>query len=492
MEREEKEQAAIEEYEENFGSLDYEKSYHKLFELLWYGQLPCVDIKGITSELQDELSFIKKCLWKNQPISCNSIFQKRPTEKGMCCSFNMKNAEEILKSSNYKDSIVMRQKEEAGMAFQESQRPRWYADKKEPIPEAGNEKGLILVVDGHADKLTMGSVESSLDGFAVVVDERNKFPLVSRSNIFARPGQHTNIKIAAIHLEGKDEIRKYTPEKRNCYFPDEFELKVHQQYSQSNCILECKTEFAAKCFATCNSTEHDCYCKRNMIKNDLNIDSDDTCYPWYLPATNDMAKKFCSPWNTKKFEKIMRNQVPEDHCSYCLPDCTTTQYDTSISYAKLKKCDITSVGGNNKLCGLIDNPLNPAAWTNIAQNEYKEANVTIPWYLKTNLAPIKSKASSHKFSNIRTLGEGMISNAIFASELKMDPTYDAFDRDIGTINIFFGQEEILKYVTKNEMSVTSFISQIGGSLGLAMGISFISMVEFIYWFTYRLFQPRMG
>ena len=85
----------------------------------------------------------------------------------------------------------------------------------------------------------------------------------------------------------------------------------------------------------------------------------------------------------------------------------------------------------------------------------------------------------------------MSSNAIFASDLEMNPSYDAFERDIGIINIFFGQEEILKYATKNEMSVISFMSQIGGSLGLAMGISFISIVEFIYWFTYRLFKLRI-
>ena len=34
-EREAKEREAFDDYEENFGSLDYEKSYHSLFELLW-------------------------------------------------------------------------------------------------------------------------------------------------------------------------------------------------------------------------------------------------------------------------------------------------------------------------------------------------------------------------------------------------------------------------------------------------------------------------
>ena len=34
-------------YEDTFGSLDLEKSYMDLFELLWNSQLPCTDVKGI-------------------------------------------------------------------------------------------------------------------------------------------------------------------------------------------------------------------------------------------------------------------------------------------------------------------------------------------------------------------------------------------------------------------------------------------------------------
>ena len=94
-ERENQTREAVRKYNESFGSLDLENSYLPLFELLWYGQMPCNDVKGITSDVKDELSFIKKCYWKNKPISCSAIFQKRPTDRGMCCSFNMEKAENI-------------------------------------------------------------------------------------------------------------------------------------------------------------------------------------------------------------------------------------------------------------------------------------------------------------------------------------------------------------------------------------------------------------
>ena len=57
-ERKKQERRAFENFDRMFGTLDMEKSYSKLFELLWYGQLPCFDVPGITSAERDEL-FLK-------------------------------------------------------------------------------------------------------------------------------------------------------------------------------------------------------------------------------------------------------------------------------------------------------------------------------------------------------------------------------------------------------------------------------------------------
>ena len=57
-EREQKAKEAIRDYDDMFGSLDYEKSYFAMFELLWYAQMPCTDVKGLTSETKDGLSSV--------------------------------------------------------------------------------------------------------------------------------------------------------------------------------------------------------------------------------------------------------------------------------------------------------------------------------------------------------------------------------------------------------------------------------------------------
>ena len=38
------------------------------------------------------------------------------------------------------------------------------------------------------------------------------------------------------------------------------------------------------------------------------------------------------------------------------------------------------------------------------------------------------------------------------------------------------------------MTIKNYISQVGGLMGLCLGFSFLSAIELIYWFTYRLLK----
>ena len=476
-------------YNEDFGSLDMDKSYVALFELLWYSQMPCFDIKGLTSKAKDELSFLKKCFWKEKPISCVAIFNQRPTDQGMCCSFNMEKADQILKKSRYTETISEMQYNDAESAFETKHPPRWYIHNNEPYPQVGRRKGLMLVIDGHSNKISAGTVKENFNGFIMSVDDKNKFPLLSHTSLISRPGHESNIKVDAIQVESKQETRKYDPKRRNCYFPDEYELEIHQNYSQLNCIFECKEEFAAKCLSTCNKPGEMCNCEASHNFTRKSLEKNESCVPWFYPTDDKKLRNICSPWNAQKFLGIIQTQVPKDQCRHCLPDCITTKYHTTMTYAELRECDESNLGGTNMLCNLVDGPLNPAPWMTTAQKELKSANQTIPWYLNTFSLHLLNDNRTPIFPNqrLKVGDEKNKANWIFPSQMKGDPTYDAFKKDIGIVNIFFGEERILKYVTLNRMSTLDFLSQIGGSLGLFMGISIISVIELIYWFTFRLF-----
>ena len=85
--------------------MDLQASFPSLFTIMWYSQLPCFDVKNITSNAAGKTSIIKKCFWKEKELDCPTIFKTMPTDRGMCCVFNMKKAEEIYKKSEYEDLL---------------------------------------------------------------------------------------------------------------------------------------------------------------------------------------------------------------------------------------------------------------------------------------------------------------------------------------------------------------------------------------------------
>ena len=100
-ERELKVTEAKQDYMDNYQLENMDISYESLFEVLWYSQLPCFDVKEISSAIKNEMSSVKQCLWKGLKIDCSLIFKTFPSDRGMCCTFNMERAEEIFKDSKY-------------------------------------------------------------------------------------------------------------------------------------------------------------------------------------------------------------------------------------------------------------------------------------------------------------------------------------------------------------------------------------------------------
>ena len=106
-------------YHQDFEPIDIEKSYKKLFELLWYTRLPCFDVKDITSKERDEMSVIKRCYWRSKMVDCASIFVTRSTDHGMCCTFNSANAEQIFKDTLYGNMTSEMQSKDKRLSFEE-------------------------------------------------------------------------------------------------------------------------------------------------------------------------------------------------------------------------------------------------------------------------------------------------------------------------------------------------------------------------------------
>ena len=119
-------------------------------------------------------------MWKGEKVSCASIFSMRPTDRGMCCTFNTEKVEKIFREGTYTAGVQKLENQDKKHAFEESEVPDWYKRDNEPIPHPGQDKGLRLVLDAHSDLVSPGSISDRFRGFVVLIDGNNDYPLSSK------------------------------------------------------------------------------------------------------------------------------------------------------------------------------------------------------------------------------------------------------------------------------------------------------------------------
>ena len=113
-----------------FQRLNKTLAWEAIFRMMWYSNLPCFDVYGITAEKPYESSIIKACYWKGKPISCAAIFSPIPTDRGMCCAFNMKSMDKIYSGKAYVDLAMDLQSFDRQSAFVETTVPDWFLKDK--------------------------------------------------------------------------------------------------------------------------------------------------------------------------------------------------------------------------------------------------------------------------------------------------------------------------------------------------------------------------
>ncbi|XP_071749968.1 uncharacterized protein [Lepeophtheirus salmonis] len=116
-----------------FSDLNEDKAYNELFYLLWFDKMPCFDV----SKPIQKISFIKKCWWKKQEISCSSLFESFPIDEGLCCVFNLEKAENMFRESKYSKKLSKLQREEKNLANESS---NWVLEEGDHFPKMENMK----------------------------------------------------------------------------------------------------------------------------------------------------------------------------------------------------------------------------------------------------------------------------------------------------------------------------------------------------------------
>lgn len=64
--------------------------------------------------------------------------------------------------------------------------------------------------------------------------------------------------------------------------------------------------------------------------------------------------------------------------------------------------------------------------------------------------------------------------------------------NVAIVNIFFKDQHFMRHERSELFGITDFFANIGGLMGLCMGFSILSLVEFLYFFSLRLILHIQG
>uniref|UniRef100_A0A336LE20 CSON007900 protein n=1 Tax=Culicoides sonorensis TaxID=179676 RepID=A0A336LE20_CULSO len=236
-------------------------------------------------------------------------------------------------------------------------------------------------------------------------------------------------------IDAADDLRKMSPEKRNCCFKDECKLDYFKIYSKNNCLMECYTKMM---YHKCN------------------------CTTFELPRTD--FQRICTIKDLRCTLNFTAKRNDFVDCN-CLDECNLRKYNVKLI--------------NNKEVASVKNTFNDIRNSTFKRTFHKQ----ISFKKILSMHNISSKSFPREFWNNETaIDEKMYSTPF-------DPGFDVIKYTPVSIGIQFESSEVVAMQRISTYTFVDFVAQIGGLLGLFMGISLLSCIEILYFCTIRLMKP---
>ena len=376
------------------------------------------------------LEFLKYCSWNSEKMSCSTTFKQVATDFGFCCSFNIELSKTELEEMTYEYSPTAKSiyidyhnqiNVEKGcynysdysdcpysngcfsFANTSNEITSGFCSKLSPEHKKVNkvvEKvnrtqlkrveqfGLMAGFTFFFDSLRCESVtQNYFSGLRMLVHHPQEFPKVYQKGFPVTTGMETFVGVTAEIIATDEDVRDEEPQKRNCFFADEVQLKYYNSYSRPRCEIECEIFYMAE---VCG------------------------CVHFFLPGNHT----YCSLMESQCTGSINQMKEVIDCQTKCLPVCEEVIYHTSTTMGKFP-----------------DIP--PMEMQFIAEMQNESFGIFLQ-------------------------DEAIVSNFY------------------GLAHVYFSNDFAIKYSRSLRYSTIDLISSIGGSVGLCLGFSLVSLIELVY------------
>lgn len=275
------------------------------------------------------------CRYGEQKFShCHDHFTKIITDEGVCYTFNMLDESDVF----HRDTM------EATLRFpRNGKQSDWFLDKDyesmnlkvypHRVIGAGLLAGLSVQLRMKKSNLNPGC-KGGIQGFRLSLHNPVEVPQMSKQFYNIPLQKMTTIAVNPHMIYPSENVQKYDPVDRRCFYRHEKSLKFFKIYSKLSCELECLTQVileACGCVrfsmprdnktAVCNHSQLECTfeAERNYTTRDLERDL------LKQQLRRDLKHGVITK-NDKGYAKLKKMKS----CN-CLPSCSSLQYDAEIS-----------------------------------------------------------------------------------------------------------------------------------------------------------------
>ncbi len=196
----------------------------------------------------------------------------------MCCSFNMKAAEDLFAGETFPQLLQTMQTLDQSKIQEENLNIKNPEDKTQP----GKNGGLTVIIDTHKNSISPASLSVDTGGIIGMIEPGNSYPVSNLASIDIKTGYNTLIALSGSVTSTSQDLISMKSRDRKCLFEQEkANLTIFQHYSQSNCFFECFLSYT-----------------RNYTQKKYN--QSESCIPWNFP-TADLFPKICDPLEAVEF-----------------------------------------------------------------------------------------------------------------------------------------------------------------------------------------------
>lgn len=172
------------------------------------------------------------------------------------------------------------------------------------------------------------SCKTGVQGFRITLHRPGEIPRTSKEYFNVPFNIQTIIAVKPQMIITSDELLEdYAPSVRQCYHQEK-QLKYFQVYTQSNCELECLTEYVLK----------ECKCVKFSMPHEkgTKICAYDEVSCYY---------KAESDWLLEELKNSIETNSTNHHFCNCLPSCTSLEYNAEISQADFNSTEYFKSAG---------------------------------------------------------------------------------------------------------------------------------------------------